>query len=35
MPEAATIIANGGGMLDFGGYNEEDIVNFQKALMLM
>ena len=28
VPEAATLIANGGGTLDFGGYSTADILDF-------
>lgn len=28
VPEAATLLANGGGMLDFAGYSAEDILAF-------
>ena len=28
VPEAATLLANGGGMLDFSGYSPEDIISF-------
>lgn len=33
VPEAATLLANGGGTLDFAGYSAEDIIVFQKVLM--
>lgn len=33
VPEAATLLANGGGMLDFAGYSQEEILSFQKVLI--
>lgn len=28
VPEAATLLANGGGMLDFGGYSPDEVISF-------
>lgn len=28
VPEAATLLANGGGMLDFAGHSQEDLITF-------
>ncbi|EAS07761.2 AAA domain protein (macronuclear) [Tetrahymena thermophila SB210] len=33
VPEAATMIANGGGMIDMSHYDDTQQINFQKALM--
>ncbi|KAL4474453.1 hypothetical protein ABPG72_007852 [Tetrahymena utriculariae] len=33
VPEVATLISNGGGMINISGFSDDDIIQFQKSLM--